>query len=188
MSLLDRRAEAEARLAEERRKRGAAMLDGGPVEGVEAIEDEIRAIDDALTEEVRRQRVVAADAEETRAGGIRAELAAAERERLDAVARAEAAAGILVSALRDALAACVRENDLMKALGGQRQLPLEIGVFEGRLADLLSLTLNTIVPGRLDWRFGHIKMRPPFGEASDGWRAAEEAHGAAALAAFTKGS
>ena len=109
-ALEERKAKANARIAELERQAGIALIDGKDVSAtwqnkIEAQRRELIAAEAAETELVNRQREAAAAEHAARVKARRDGFREHEAQRLGAVARAQAAANNLISALRDALRA-----------------------------------------------------------------------------------
>ncbi len=103
-ALAERKAQANARIAELERQAGIALIDGKDVSAtwqgkIEAQRRELIAAEAAETELVNRQREAAAAEHAARVKALRDGFREQETQRLAAVARAQAAADHLVSAL-----------------------------------------------------------------------------------------
>ena len=137
--------DAETRLAELRRKRGAAVLDGRPLDAIEiaATEAELDALAEAEAEQIRRQR----EAEAARIAALQkvlsAELRDREKARLHLVAQAEAAARELSASLTGVFAAAEAERSTIKRMG--KPVPPVLGdePLARRLGERLAATLST---------------------------------------------
>ena len=168
----ERKAQANARIAELERQAGAALIDGKGVpatwqDKIDAQRRELIAAEAAETELAHRQREVAAAEHAARVKTLRARFSEQETQRLDAVARAHMAANHLVSALRDALRASDEMRQCCQHLG--KAPPVQLSDFDGRLSGLLSGVLANLsgkpqkfgnlalwqLPNTHDWRTAH---------------------------------
>ena len=171
-ALGERKAKANARIAELERQAGSALVDGKGVPAnwqakIEAQRRELIAAEAAETELAHRQREAAAAEHAARVKALRDSFRAQETQRLDAVARAHAAANHLVSALRDALRASEDMRQCCQHLG--KAPPVQLGDFDDRLSGLLSGVLANLsgkpqkfgnlslwqLPNTHDWRTAH---------------------------------
>jgi hypothetical protein len=171
-ALAERKAQANARIAELERQAGTALIDGKDVSAtwqskIEAQRRELIAAEAAETELVNRQREAAAAEHAARVKALRDGFREHETQRLAAVARAHIAANHLVSALRDALRASEDMRQCCQHLG--KAPPVQLSDFDDRLSGLLSglfanlsgnpqkfgnLTLWQL-PNTHDWRTAH---------------------------------
>jgi len=171
-ALAERKAQANARIAELERQAGVALIDGKDVSAtwqdkIEAQRRELIAAEAAETELVNRQREAAAAEHAARVKALRDGFREQETQRLDAVARAQAAAGHLVSALGDALRASEAMRQCCQHLG--KAPPVQLSDFDDRLSGLLSGLLAKLsgnpqkfgnltlwqLPNTHDWRTAH---------------------------------
>lgn len=185
-TLIERRDEVAARRDGLRRERSAAVLQTGALpakvdQALSTTERELEALEDALGEEVRRQRLADAQEEAARLAHARAGLRAAEAKRLDAVSRAQAGAKATAEALRDALDATAEAEKCMATIGRPRPPSINLREMERWLGGKLSLTLWTVSKR---FKIGNVVLHPlPFEtpESAKDWRAEAERIGAAAL-------
>jgi hypothetical protein len=171
-ALGERKAKANARIAELERQAGIALIDGKNVSAawqdkIEAQRRELIAAEAAETELVNRQREAAAAEHAARVKALRDGFREQETQRLDAVARAHAAANHLVSALQDALRASEDMRQCCQHLG--KAPPVQLSDFDDRLSGLLSGVLAKLsgnpqkfgnltlwqLPNTHDWRNAH---------------------------------
>jgi len=146
-ALAERKAKANARIAELERQAGIALIDGKDVAAtwqgkIEAQRRELIAAEAAETELVTRQREAAAAEHAARVKALRDNFREQETQRLAAVARAHAAANQLVSALHDALRASEDMRQCCQHLG--KAPPVQLSDFDDRLSGLLSGLLATL--------------------------------------------
>ncbi|TIO26937.1 hypothetical protein [Mesorhizobium sp.] len=170
-----RRIEAETRLAELRQMQGIALLDDTEFDHspLNAVENELAALDAAEGEAVRRQREQAAAAEQERLANLRQTLAIVEEHRLEAVDRAEKAARDLTDALKEVRARSADATRLLRALGVHPAVQLDTYESEFRMSLRFATALKPLVGLRR--RYGQIafpEARTPFDQP---WRAAEAA-------------
>ena len=171
-ALDERKAQANARIAELERQAGAALIDGKSVpatwqDKIEAQRRELIAAEAAKTELAHRQREAAAAEHAAGVKALRGRFGEQETQRLDAVARAQTAANHLVSALRDALRASDEMRQCCQHLG--KAPPVQLSDFDDRLSGLLSGVLANLsgkpqkfgnvalwqLPNTHDWRSAH---------------------------------
>ena len=171
-ALAERKAKANARITELERQGGIALIDAREVSGawhdkIEAQRRELIAAEAAETELVNRQREAAAAEQAARLKALREGFRRHETERLGAVARAQAAANQLVSALRDTLRAADDMQRCCQHLG--KAPPVQLSDFDDRLSGLLSGLLANLsgnpqkfgnltlwqLPNTHDWRTAH---------------------------------
>ena len=171
-ALGERKAKANARIAELERQAGIALIDGKGVSAtwqhkIEAQRRELIAAEAAETELVNRQREAAAAEHAAGVKALRDRFREQETQRLGAVARAHIAADQLVSALRDALRASEAMRQCCQHLG--KAPPVQLSDFDGRLSGLLSGSLANLsgkprkfgnltlwqLPNTQDWRTAH---------------------------------
>ena len=173
-ALAERKAKANARIAELERQAGIALIDGKDVSAawhdkIEAQRRELIAAQAAETELVNRQREAAAAEHAARVTALQDGFREHETQRLDAVARAHAAADQLVSALRDALRAADDMRQCCQHLG--KATPVQLSDFDFRLSGLLSGLLASLsnnpqkfgnlalwqLPNTQDWRMAYAR-------------------------------
>lgn len=186
MSLLERKDPLVEQLAELRRARGAALLDTGALpatDGVSEVEHKLRVIEDAETEQVRRERAAAAEAEAARRDALRSRIVAAQHAHLACVAQAEAAARAFATAQSGSVTALREMNECMATLGGPRPVDLEPQQFERRQAGRISAALKSCAV-RLGNHFGELALRIRQQYDGENWRAAEEQLCATGLAFY----
>ena len=171
-ALGERKAKANARIAELERQAGAALIDGKDVSAtwqvkIEAQRRELIAAEAAETELAHRQREAAAAEHGARVKALRGRVSEQEAQRLNAVARAHMATNHLVSALRDALRASDEMRQCCQHLG--KAPPVQLSDFDARLSGLLSGVLANLsgkpqkfgnlalwqLPNTHDWRTAH---------------------------------
>jgi len=171
-ALAERKARANARIAELERQAGIALIDGKDVSAtwqdkIEAQRRELIAAEAAETELINRQREAAAAEHAARVKALRDGFREHETQRLAAVAGAHAAANHLVSSLRDALRASEQMRQCCQHLG--KAPPVQLSDFDGRLSGLLSGLLANLsgrpqkfgnlalwqLPNTHDWRTAH---------------------------------
>ena len=171
-ALGERKAQANARIAELERQAGIALVDGKNVPAdwqakIEAQRRELIAAEAAEAELANRQREAAAAEHAARVKALRDGFRQHETQRLAAVARADAAANHLVSALRDALRASEDMRQCCQHLG--KAPPVQLSDFDDRLSGLLSGLLAKLsgkpqkfgnltlwqLPNTHDWRTAH---------------------------------
>ena len=171
-ALAERKAQANARIAELERQAGVALIDGKNVSAtwqdkIEAQRRELIAAEAAETELVNRQREAAAAEHAARVKALCDGFREHETQRLGAVARAHTAANHLVSALRDALRASEDMRGCCQHLG--KAPPVQLSDFDNRLSGLLSGLLANLsgkpqkfgnltlwqLPNTHDWRTAH---------------------------------
>jgi hypothetical protein len=171
-ALGERKAKANARIAELERQAGVALIDGKDVSAVwqskiEAQRRELIAAESAETELINRQREAAAAEHAARVNALRAGFREHETQRLGAVARAHKAADDLVTALEDALRASEEMRQCCQHLG--KAPPVQLSDFDDRLSGLLSGLLAKLsgnpqkfgnltlwqLPNTHDWRTAH---------------------------------
>ena len=167
-----RKAQANTRIAELERQAGAALIDGKTVpaawqDKIDAQRRELIAAEAAETELAHRQREAAAAKQAARVKALRDTFRAQETRRLEAVARAHAAANQLTSALREALRASDEMRQCCQHLG--KAPPVQLSDLEHRLSGLLSGVLAKLsgkpqkfgnlslwqLPNTHDWRTAH---------------------------------
>jgi hypothetical protein len=171
-ALAERKAKANARIAELERQAGTALIDGKDVSAawhdkIEAQRRELIAAEAAEAELVNRQREAAAAEHAAHVKALRDGFREHETQRLGAVARAHVAANQLVSALRDALRAADDMRQCCQHLG--KAPPVQLSEFDDRLSGLLSGLLANLsgkpqkfgnltlwqLPNTHDWRIAH---------------------------------
>ena len=171
-ALSERKAKANARIAELERQAGTALIDGKNVSEtwqgkIDAQRRELIAAEAAETELAHRQREAAAAEHAARIKTLRDRFREQETQRLEAIARAQAAANHLVSALRDALRAGDEMRQCCQHLG--KAQPVQLSDFDQRLSGLLSGSLANLsgrpqkfgnlalwqMPNTHDWRTAH---------------------------------
>jgi hypothetical protein len=141
-----------------RRDRGSALLDNGKVptslqDQILHTEGEIYAIDEAIGEQARRDRLLAEQSgNEERAAGLAA-LRSQEIARLDAIDRAQTAAAALTAALKDALSISADISRLCANAGEPCSLTFGEHEIGRRLSGWLAVSLSTL---RSRYRFGVI--------------------------------
>jgi hypothetical protein len=142
-ALSERRAEAETRLERLQRERGAAMVDGGPVDhqAIAVAEAELAAMVEAEGVATARERALAAEAEAERVSRLRAQVLNANVERLAAIHDAEVAARTMVAAFKRAFAAI----DRMHAAAAAMPMRLDDRLSKGELARRLSYRLSILL-------------------------------------------
>jgi hypothetical protein len=174
-TLAERRDDALARLDSLRRRRGAAILDGGTFDDgkIIAVEQEIDALAQAEVEAVRRERDEQATRLAAMAATLSAELADKERERLGAIGRAEKGARELVAGLAGAFHAADEMRALAFRLGKPAPTKLDSPALASRLSQRLVAILATL-PGHR-YRFGAVAWRSCWRKAEDDWVAHERA-------------
>ena len=160
-----------------RRLTGAALLDAGvPSPEVESTlaktRRNVEAIDDALTEQVRRERDLQQRAQDEGLAHSRSCLQAAEARRLGAVSLAEKSARELAAALLDALEATAEIEMRLNQLDVRpRPTALALSEVERRLSARLAAVLTTV--GNRP-RFGTLPLKSrPGVNLNDGWLEAE---------------
>ena len=158
-ALAERKAKANARIAELERQAGIALIDGKDVSAtwqnkIEAQRRELIAAEAAETELANRQREAAAAEHAARVKALRDNFREQERQRLAAVARAHTAANQLVSALRDALRVSEDMRQCCRHLG--KAPPVQLSDFDHRLSGLLSGLLADL-SGKPQ-KFGHLTL------------------------------
>ena len=118
-TLAVRRADVEARYETTLREQGAAALDGlqADTAALLSVATDLTIIEAAEAVQARRQWEAAEKAAEERRDALRAQVAEAEAERLDAVQRAQSATDALVAALRDVNTTSDRLVSLARHLG-----------------------------------------------------------------------
>ena len=171
-ALAQRKAKANARIAELERQAGIALIDGKDVSAtwhdkIEAQRRELIAAEAAETELVNRQREAAGAEHAARVKALRLGFREHETQRLGAVARAHSAAKQLVIALHDALRAADDMQQCCQHLG--KAPPVQLSDFDDRLSGLLSGLLANLsgkpqkfgnltlwqLPNTHDWRMAH---------------------------------
>jgi hypothetical protein len=154
------------------RQAGIALIDGKNVpaawqDKIEVQRRELIAAEAAETELAHRQREAAAAEHAAGVKALRDRFRERETQRLNAVARAHAAANHLVSALRDAVRASEEMRQFCQHLG--KAPPVQLSDFDGRLSGLLSGVLANLsgkpqkfgnlglwqLPNTHDWRTAH---------------------------------
>jgi len=171
-ALGERKAQANARIAELERQAGIALIDGKAVSAawqdkIEAQRRELIAAQAAETELANRQREAAAAEHAGRVKALRDRFREQETQRLDAVARAHMAASELVSAFAAARRASEDMQQCCQHLG--KAPPVQLSDFDDRLSGLLSGLLAKLsgkpqkfgnltlwqLPNTHDWRAAH---------------------------------
>jgi hypothetical protein len=171
-ALEKRKTQANTRIAELECQAGMALIGGKIVPAtwqgkIDAQRRELIAAEAAETELAHRQREAAAAEQAARVKALRERFREHETQRLNAVARAHAAADQLVSAVRDALRAADDMRQCCQHLG--KAPPVQLGDFDGRLSGLLSGVLANLsgrpqkfgnlalwqLPNTHDWRTAH---------------------------------
>ncbi|MBW7968609.1 hypothetical protein [Bradyrhizobium sp. BR 10289] len=183
--LAEKREAAIVRLGELQRKRGGTLLDNGEVPAalakeIGAAEQELAAVDEALSEQARRERDAAMEAETGRRAALVASLRDHEAGRLNAIEAANKAAREMAEAMSDVLEHGKHQRTAINDLGGKVALSLEPVMEAKRLSGLLSIALAR-VSGRPD-QFGDLRLRLlPYVDTTKSWRELEEAEGKRAL-------
>lgn len=170
-TLDSRRSEAERRLAEGRRRRGAAVLDDGDLGHAVVAEAAatVEALDEAEAEQVRRQRAADAAAGERRRAEIRAEVRLAEQRRREATAAAEQAARDMVANLLEV----EREAETINAAAVKLGLPAPTGLSVHSIRDHFSDYVTALFfaagartgYGRAHWNSPRVKATVNWAEA-----------------------
>lgn len=144
-TLLDRRATAQADLAELERAQGAAVLDGQAFDAARLAEcrAELDGLDAAEAEAVRRDRGGAAAAEAQKRAEARKALAVTLDSYMEAVGRSEASAKAMVAdlALVESLADTMR---LQLSLTGRRGIPGSLAEIRSKHSAMLATQLRTL--------------------------------------------
>lgn len=157
--------EAENTLAQRRRERGAAVLDGTPIDHSGVAEAE--AALDALLESERvaadRQRQLAAEQESERRSRLLAQISSEEVQYLARVGLAEQAARDLATNLKAALAHADTIRTAKALRGDKPSTALQATEISRRLSERISLQLRNIVH---PIRFGGIRLHTGALEAS----------------------
>ena len=143
----ERKAHANARIADLERQAGIALIAGKGVpaawqDKIEAQRRELIAAEAAEIQLAHRQREAAAGEHAARVEALRGRFSEQEMQRLDAVARARKAADDLVWACRDALRASDEMRQCCQHLG--KAPPVQLRDFEQRLSGLLSGVLANL--------------------------------------------
>jgi hypothetical protein len=157
-ALSERRIEAETRLARLQRERGAAMVDGGPVDhqAIAEVEAQLAALTEAEGIVTNRERAAAAEAERERQERLRAQVANSNIERLAAIRDAEVAARTMVAAFKRAFAAI----DTMSAAATAIPQRLDDRLSKPETGRRLSYRLSNLLKGLTHpGSFGAIELR-----------------------------
>ncbi len=164
-----RKAEVTERLADLRRQRGAALLDGNAFDHAEIdqLTAELSAIEAAEAEAVRRERATSAEQGRQRRRELLAAFKIEDARRLKAVADAETAAKRLGEALAEALGAGADCVLLMQALGLKPKTALEKRDSEIRFGGRLAVALRPVTGHRQT--LGHLILPPPAPSHSADW-------------------
>lgn len=190
--LQERKSELQGRLETLRRQRGVAVLGGASAreltDEIATVERDIEALGNAETEVVAREREAAIKAADEQLARLRADLAASETVRLDAITAAEAAIRKAAAALGAAFGACRESEKIMGRLGGRLPISLSAHAHEGRIINRTIAILNTIENRCGANSLGSLRFSSiGFASAKDDWRQLEQREGERALASFLKG-
>jgi hypothetical protein len=168
------------------RARGAAVLDGRTVDGrrLAAIDGELAALQDADAEERRRQHKAAETHKVAHHQAVRKRIAEREQERLAALAKAEAAARMMVKALDVVRSHAIATRAEIAELGVPPPAVFDARELETRLSRYLANSLSIVARGP---DFGVLEWNSiPFPDGP--WAELERAATAAALSELTKES
>jgi uncharacterized protein YfiM (DUF2279 family) len=172
---MSEREAVETKIAEARRQRGAALLDGAKFDGkmIADLEAHLAALDDAAGVAVSREREAA---EQARLAAAAAELKialAAEKERLDGYAEIEAATRALREGLQKIFKANVTEADAICAMTGKKPGALYLNATLSEIAGRFCSIIATLPQCRAGLGpLKHVRERNGFPPGSD-WRAAQ---------------
>ncbi|MBB4277246.1 hypothetical protein [Rhizobium mongolense] len=172
-TISERISAVEATLAALRAKRGAAVLDDSVFDALEYanLEGELEALRDAEGEQVRRERHAAGSARTAHKAEQRDRLKDLERQRTEALKRAEEATRALAASLERTLSL----NDQMAAaaheIAGSVPSPLNGLDFARRLSNRLAAVMATIAGHR--HRLGNLEWHNSMSKPSDDWAAGE---------------
>lgn len=170
LDLAGDRADLVSRIGALQAEQGRAVLDGAKFDTRELsrLEAELRGLDAARDEQVRRERIEAsAEWAATRKRQL-AELAQLEDKRLEAVGRAEKAARDLAAVLTD-LKAIAHEEAAHAAGMGIATLSIASPVFEKRISNRLAAVLRDVS----GVRYGHLELHASHRSPADNWTDAE---------------
>lgn len=164
VNLSERQAEAEERLAELRRKRGAAILDGKKIDAGEmtALEAEIVSLSDAQAEKVRRDRKAAQATWEREQDALREQYAALQATYLSKWREAEVA----LATYAEAAAWILRTGGTMRSVGHVIEgFPVPIQLAENEICSRIGGRMSALmanVPGHrgrlggVEWNGGSL--------------------------------
>jgi hypothetical protein len=181
-SLADRRAALLAEQAKLQHQRGVFTLEGRTFDArrLAAIDAELAGLLDAEAEDLRRRDQAAKAHETERRASVCKRIAEREQERRAALAKAEAAARVMVNALDVVRSHTIATRAEIAELGVPPPLALDPRELETRLSRYLANSLSIVANGP---GFGVIEWNSiPFGDGP--WAELERAATAAALAEF----
>ena len=156
-------------LAELRRARGAAALDGKPFDAsrLTAIEAELAAAEDAEAESARRSHHAHEQTEDNWHSDLLARVDTLSAERTEALGRAEKACRDMAAAIKDFKDATKSLLTVSGRLGASAPLQFDVSPTERMLGRLIAGVLRTV--SRSGAGFGDIKWFTIPPEASGSW-------------------
>jgi hypothetical protein len=183
-SVADRRAALLAEQATLQRARGAAALDRKPFDSrrLAAVDAELAGLLDAEVEEHRRREKAVKAHEAERRASVRRRISEREKERLGVLAKAEAAARMMVKALDQVRSCALETRAEIAQLGVPPPLALDARELETRLSRYLANSLSIVARGP---DFGILEWNSvPFGDGP--WVDLERAACTTALEEFVE--
>lgn len=170
-ALADRRLAAERRLAELRRERAVALLDGEPFNSADEIAslvDEIETIEEAEGEATRRDRDAVERAQKARRAVLRNQVILLGESRVDLMTRAEAAALDLMVILQDINTTSEKHEGALRSLG-VKTWEATPGITRERIGQYIANLMRPILSGRntygpISFPEPRITKQPPWAD------------------------
>jgi len=172
--LADRRSEIELRLAELKRERAVAMIDGHPFNSsaeIANLSEELDALADAEGEGIRREREAADAAREILRKKLQTNVIKQEARRLEIMQKAEDAATDLMVALQDIQILTDKQALALRTLGVRKAYEMSPNGVQRRISQHLADIMRPLLSS--GGRYGDMSLPSPRDRPHSPWADAE---------------